>query len=145
MWDQKDLLESDYPVGTKIVDHFEVVERTPDKVQNSKHPIKKPINTLRPKLNKNSYYNVHRNVDSRVYQVVLRCGDSPDVQEIRETDGVFILEVTKDKDEATFHMKSIFFTGLPNQPDIVFPWYIKRAHMEYDKLFMETSVRKLLR
>lgn len=33
LWDVKDLLESAYPVGTKITDHFEVVESSPDKVR----------------------------------------------------------------------------------------------------------------
>ncbi|EMD64576.1 hypothetical protein GGP41_006967 [Bipolaris sorokiniana] len=32
LWDVKDLEKSSYPVGTKIVDHFEVVEHTDDKV-----------------------------------------------------------------------------------------------------------------
>jgi hypothetical protein len=32
LWDVKQLEKSDYPVGTKITDHFEVVEHTPEKV-----------------------------------------------------------------------------------------------------------------
>lgn len=32
LWDRKELAESEYPVGTKITDHFEVVEHTPEKV-----------------------------------------------------------------------------------------------------------------
>ncbi|EFQ87240.1 hypothetical protein CFE70_009637 [Pyrenophora teres f. teres 0-1] len=32
LWDVKDLAKSEYPVGTGIVDHFEVVEHTDDKV-----------------------------------------------------------------------------------------------------------------
>ena len=35
LWDKKDLEESEYPVGTKLVDHFEVVERTENKVGHS--------------------------------------------------------------------------------------------------------------
>ena len=32
LWDVKQLEKSDYPVGTVVVDHFEVVEHTDDKV-----------------------------------------------------------------------------------------------------------------
>lgn len=32
LWDRRELAESDYAVGTKITDHFEVVEHAPDKV-----------------------------------------------------------------------------------------------------------------
>jgi hypothetical protein len=32
LWDRKDLAESDYQVGTKITDHFEVMEHSPEKV-----------------------------------------------------------------------------------------------------------------
>jgi len=34
LWEKKDLKSSPYDVGTKIVDHFEVVERTPEKVRS---------------------------------------------------------------------------------------------------------------
>ena len=32
MWDTKALLESDYPVGTQITDHFEVLTKTPESI-----------------------------------------------------------------------------------------------------------------
>lgn len=32
LWERKELAESDYKVGTKITDHFEVLEHTPEKV-----------------------------------------------------------------------------------------------------------------
>lgn len=32
LWGVQEMAENDYPVGTKIADHFEVVERTPQKV-----------------------------------------------------------------------------------------------------------------
>jgi hypothetical protein len=34
LWEKKDLKASAYDVGTKIADHFEVVERNPEKVGN---------------------------------------------------------------------------------------------------------------
>jgi hypothetical protein len=38
LWDVKQLEKSEYPVGTKITDHFEVVEHTPEKVLASCFP-----------------------------------------------------------------------------------------------------------
>lgn len=76
------------------------------------------------------------------------------------------MEVTKDKNKAgeevaTFHLKTMFFNGLPDAPAGPMPWYIIRAHMEYgkylfvyqlvhcswivDKLWMQTSVNRLLK
>jgi hypothetical protein len=37
LWDRKQLAESEYTVGTKITDHFEVVEHTPEKVRCPPH------------------------------------------------------------------------------------------------------------
>jgi hypothetical protein len=34
LWDRRELGESDYAIGTKITDHFEVVEHTPEKVRS---------------------------------------------------------------------------------------------------------------
>lgn len=39
LWDKKDLAASDYEVGTKLVDHFEVVDRTSERVRISR-PLK---------------------------------------------------------------------------------------------------------
>ena len=36
LWDRKELAESEYQVGTKITDHFEVLEHTPEKVCRDK-------------------------------------------------------------------------------------------------------------
>lgn len=33
LWDRKELAEAEYQVGTKITDHFEVMEHTPEKVR----------------------------------------------------------------------------------------------------------------
>jgi hypothetical protein len=32
LWEKRELGSSDYEVGTKITDHFEVVDRSPEKV-----------------------------------------------------------------------------------------------------------------
>ncbi|KIW04206.1 uncharacterized protein PV09_04514 [Verruconis gallopava] len=109
LWDKKDLATSDYAVGTRIADHFEVVERSPEKV-------------------------------------TVRCGDSPTIQDKRPSDGIFSIEVSKDEKDATFHLKSVFFNSTPSGKDgAQLPWWFDSAHKEYTKLWMETSVRKLLK
>ncbi|EKG12881.1 hypothetical protein MPH_09980 [Macrophomina phaseolina MS6] len=109
LWEKKELRESDYKVGTKIVDHFEVVERAPGKV-------------------------------------AVRCGDSPLKTGPRPSDGIFSLEVDIDDKFATFHMKSYLFNSTPDgkvPPQL--PRWFNFLHREYAKLWMETSVRKLLK
>lgn len=109
LWDKKDLGESEYKVGTKIADHFEVVERTPGKV-------------------------------------AVRCGDSPLNAGPRPSDGIFSMEVDKDDKFATFHMKSYFFNSTPEgKVAAQLPWWFELLHREYAKLWMETSVRRLLK
>jgi hypothetical protein len=43
LWDNADLKKSDYPVGTKMVDHFEIIERTPEKVGSEGIPRLVPV------------------------------------------------------------------------------------------------------
>ncbi|TID20707.1 hypothetical protein E2P81_ATG05337 [Venturia nashicola] len=109
LWEKADLKSSRYNVGTKIADHFEVVERTDEKV-------------------------------------VVRCGDSPLNQQPRPSDGLFTIEVNKDDKTATFRLKSIFFNSTPEgQKAGELPEWFYFLHREYAKLWMETSVRKLLK
>ncbi|KAL0256659.1 hypothetical protein SLS55_009055 [Diplodia seriata] len=109
LWDREELAKSDYKLGTKIADHFEVVERAPGKV-------------------------------------AVRCGDSPLNAGPRPSDGIFSMEVNKDDKFATFHMKSFFFNSTPEgKVKGNLPWWFELAHREYAKLWMETSVRKLLK
>ncbi|KAF2804588.1 uncharacterized protein BDZ99DRAFT_147995 [Mytilinidion resinicola] len=111
LWEKDELKISEYPVGTVLVDHFEVVDRTPNKV-------------------------------------TVRCGDSPLIREPRPSDGLFTIEVTKDEanQTATFHLKSIFVnTSADGKNAEPLPPRFIWAHKEYTKLWMETSVRKLLK
>jgi len=79
-------------------------------------------------------------------QVTVRCGDSPTIQERRPSDGLFSIEVTRDDKNATFHLKSILVNTTPGGKDgAVLPWWFEPAHREYVKLWMETSVRRLLK
>ncbi|PYH40348.1 uncharacterized protein BP01DRAFT_361362 [Aspergillus saccharolyticus JOP 1030-1] len=113
LWTRADLRTSTYEVGTRITDHFEVVEKTPERI-------------------------------------VVRCGDSPRKQGVRDSDGLFELSaVVKPEDGvAEFGLKSVFFqgskqvdgTGAPPMPGYVF-W----LHKQYTKLWMETGVRNVMR
>ncbi|KAJ8105081.1 hypothetical protein OPT61_g10395 [Boeremia exigua] len=110
LWDVKQLEKSEYPVGEKIADHFEVVEHDANKV-------------------------------------IVRCGDSPLVQEHRASDGLFTMEVTTDEkaDTATFHLKSVFVNTTPEGKDLEpLPWKFQLAHRWYTKLWMEGATRKML-
>ncbi|KAI0031923.1 hypothetical protein K488DRAFT_78797 [Vararia minispora EC-137] len=109
LWGKDELAGSEYPVGTRIADHFEVVERTPNKV-------------------------------------VVRCGDTPHKEGPRPSDGLFSMEVHKEDGYATFAMKSIFFNSTPEgSTPAQLPWWFPFAHREYAKLWMETSVRRLMK
>ena len=80
-----------------------------------------------------------------ILKVTVRCGDSPLLQDRRPSDGIFSIEVSKDDREATFHLKSCFFNSTPSGKNGgQLPWWFEPAHREYTKLWMETSVRKLL-
>jgi hypothetical protein len=85
---------------------------------------------------------IHADLD----QVVIRCGDSPLNQEPRPSDGLFTIEVNKDDQVATFRLKSIFFNSTPEgSKGGKLPEWFYFLHREYAKLWMETSVRKLLK
>ncbi|KAF1982105.1 hypothetical protein K402DRAFT_385191 [Aulographum hederae CBS 113979] len=109
LWEREELKKGDYEVGTRIADHFEVVERGVDRV-------------------------------------VIRCGDSPLITGPRNSDGVFAMEVTTEGDVAKFHLKSVFFDSTPDgAKGGSLPAHIEFLHREYTKLWMETSVRKLVK
>jgi hypothetical protein len=69
-------------------------------------------------------------------------------QAARPSDGIFAIEVTEDDQNATFHLKSTFFNSTPEgagaHPGML-PWWFDFMHKEYAKLWMETSVRRLLK
>lgn len=81
--------------------------------------------------------------------IIVRCGDSPRIQEVRASDGLFEMsaEVKKDEGVAEFGLKSIFYNGLGPQPDQegkppsepMSPW-IKWLHQQYAKVWMETAI-----
>lgn len=81
--------------------------------------------------------------------IIVRCGDSPRVQEVRASDGLFemIADIKADDGVVQFGLKSVFYNGLGPQPDgkvdqgrgPMGPW-IQWLHQQYDKILMETAI-----
>ncbi|KAF2454621.1 hypothetical protein BDY21DRAFT_387427 [Lineolata rhizophorae] len=79
-------------------------------------------------------------------KVTVRWGDSPLVTGPRPSDGLFSVEVSRDDKFATFHLKSIFFNSTPEGAEGgQLPFWYTPLHREYTKLWMETSVRSLMK
>jgi hypothetical protein len=56
------------------------------------------------------------------------------------------MEVTTDTEGATFHLKSVFVNTTPEGSKAeALPWYWQWAHRQYTLLWMESSVRKLMK
>ncbi|PWW80304.1 hypothetical protein C7212DRAFT_172490 [Tuber magnatum] len=74
-------------------------------------------------------------------KVIIRCGDSPLVRGNRSSDGLFLLEVTKDEKFANFHMKSIFFdsTAQGDKAEKV-PGWLYFAHKVYVRILMRSGI-----
>lgn len=94
-----------YDRGTIITDHFEVVEKTSDRI-------------------------------------VVRCGDSPRIREVRESDGLFEMSAVVKQDEGIveFGLKSCFFKGLGKAEAQPMPAYIIWLHQQYTKLLLATAM-----
>ncbi|PSK55664.1 hypothetical protein B9Z65_4542 [Elsinoe australis] len=77
--------------------------------------------------------------------VVVRCGDSPRVQQPRASDGVFEMVAIPDKanGEVEFQLKSIFFNAETQSQNKPVPFHIEVAHRWYTKLWMESAIRSL--
>ena len=110
LWSHSELESSSYDRGTLITDHFEVVEKTPDRI-------------------------------------VVRCGGSPRIQEVRESDGLFEMSAVVKQDEgvAEFGLKSCFFKGLGKAESEPMPPHIAWLHRQYTKLMSATAVQNVLR
>ena len=115
LWDSKDLESSSYDVGTVVTDHFEVVAKS----ENS---------------------------------IIVRCGDSPRIKDVRESDGLFEMttDVKEDEGVVEFGLKSVFYNGIarPDEgkesPAPMGPW-IQWLHSHYDKVLMETAIKKCMK
>lgn len=97
-------------MGTIITDHFQVLEKTEDRI-------------------------------------VVRCGDSPRITEVRPSDGLFEMSAVIKQEEgvAEFTLKSCFYQGLgkSDSDSGPMPAYMEWLHRQYTKLWMETAVLKM--
>lgn len=76
----------------------------------------------------------------------MRCGDSPRIQDVRASDGLFEMttEIDREQKLVEFGLKSVFYNGVA-QPDKegkkgdgpMSPW-IQWLHAQYDKVLMST-------
>lgn len=84
--------------------------------------------------------------------IIMRGGDSPRVQDLRATDGLFETTVDVEREEGVvvFGIKSVMYNGLGpitedgekrQPPGAVTKW----LHEKYDKLLMESAVRHCMR
>jgi hypothetical protein len=78
--------------------------------------------------------------------IVVRCGDSPLKTGVRDSDGLFEMGVSVNKDEgvAEFRLKSVFFKGQGTTTAGPMPAHVEFAHRLYTKLWMETAVQNVV-
>ncbi|KAJ9631625.1 hypothetical protein H2203_000024 [Taxawa tesnikishii (nom. ined.)] len=78
--------------------------------------------------------------------IIVRCGDSPTIKEVRASDGLFEMRVDLKKEEgvAEFQLKSVFYQGLGRAEKGPMPSWVEFLHRQYTKVMMETAVRGLL-
>lgn len=110
LWSRSELQSSSYDRGTIMTDHFEVVEKTPERI-------------------------------------VVRCGDSPRLKDVRESDGLFEISAVVKPDEgvAEFGLKSCFFRGLGKAESEPMPPHIIWLHQQYTKLMLATAIPNVLK
>ncbi|CAG8974276.1 hypothetical protein HYALB_00010344 [Hymenoscyphus albidus] len=79
--------------------------------------------------------------------IVVRCGGSPLIKEVRDSEGLFEIGVELKRDEgvAEFRLKSAFFQGRGKAEGKPMPEHIEFLHRLYTKLWMETAVRNVVR
>lgn len=80
-------------------------------------------------------------------RIVVRCGDSPRIQDVRESDGLFEMSAVVKQDEgvAEFGLKTCFFKGLGKAESEPMPLHIAWLHRQYSKLLSTTAVPNVLR
>lgn len=79
--------------------------------------------------------------------IVVRCGGSPLVKDVRDSDGLFEMGVVIKREEgvAEFRLKSVFYKGLGKADGKPMPDHIEFLHRLYTKLWMETAIRNVVR
>lgn len=77
----------------------------------------------------------------------MRCGASPRVRDVRESDGLFEISAVVKQEEgvAEFRLKSCFFQGLGKAESQPMPPHIIWLHQQYTKLLSATAIPNVLR
>lgn len=77
--------------------------------------------------------------------IIVRCGDSPRIRDVRDSDGLFEMSavVNKEAGNVEFGLKSVFFNSASGykSSDPPMPWHIQWLHQWYDKILMESAIR----
>ncbi|PBP24607.1 hypothetical protein BUE80_DR004388 [Diplocarpon rosae] len=74
--------------------------------------------------------------------ILVRCGGSPLVKTVRDSDGLFEMGVEMKREEgvAEFRLKSVFFQGTGTTDTKPMPPYVEFLHRLYTKVWMETAL-----
>ncbi|PBP26117.1 hypothetical protein BUE80_DR002978 [Diplocarpon rosae] len=74
--------------------------------------------------------------------IVVRCGGSPLVKTVRDSDGLFEMGVEMKREEgvAEFRLKSVFFQGAGTTGTKPMPPHVEFLHRLYTKVWMETAL-----
>ncbi|KAJ5613375.1 hypothetical protein N7510_006569 [Penicillium lagena] len=76
--------------------------------------------------------------------ITVRCGDSPRIREVRDSDGLFEIGavIKQDQGVAEFSLKSCFYQGLGKAEAAPMGPYVAWLHRQYTKLLLEAAVLK---
>lgn len=74
--------------------------------------------------------------------IIVRCGDTPRNQGVRDSDGLFEMSavVKRDQGVVEFGVKSVFYQGLGVAPNKPMPEHIEFAHRVYAKLLLDSAI-----
>lgn len=85
--------------------------------------------------------------------IIVRCGDSPRIKDVRESDGLFEMTAVVKKEEgvAEFGLKSVFYNGLSGYKSGAnggpganpMPGHVQWLHQQYDKVLMESALKNV--
>ncbi|KIY72523.1 hypothetical protein CYLTODRAFT_434742 [Cylindrobasidium torrendii FP15055 ss-10] len=78
--------------------------------------------------------------------IVMRCGGSARIRDVRPEEGVFEIAVDVKKEEGVvdFHLRSIFWQGVgKTEVQPMGEWYVDWLHKQYSKVLMESAVKNV--
>jgi hypothetical protein len=74
--------------------------------------------------------------------IVVRCGDSPRIRDVRDSDGLFEMSavVKRDQGVVEFGLKSVFYKGLGLAAAPPMPSHIEFLHQLYTRLLLQSAI-----